>query len=573
MIIIELFIVLLRSLYKPSFLRSSCGSYIYTYYTCTRETATIIQVVTMATRSTSRIRAMISTRLLFGMAAALLCGSTLYSSSSSSCSAFTTLRLPTILRPTSSTSTTTSSLIVLLAKSKKNRKSSSSSSKPKSRTGGGGGAGFGAVATKTIPPVASRSTSTTKENKRQEKILDIPLSAADIAKLNTLTSTVITRQQEEQEADDEVNKEEKDEATDKPLVGARKKRRQKWSQRSESVEQTIETTQLMELYAQEHQQHQQQQQENQDESKNSNKHQGRLVKVSTNPLILTIDGFIDPEACRRVQNNADGCFDLSFPERLADSVFDGQESELDGLLFNTANSREHDANPAPHYPDGLHMDTNNQCLFRHVTCILYLNDITEECGGATVFPLARTMPEDPALAAARRLLDQKLSHTRSRSCTTLGLEEEAQLIETRVGADDTAIRIQPRAGRLLIFFSRDEKGQEDPRTWHAGERIKAQADGTMTEKRILTLFKEVDYEKIPEPSQAASTFEDFLAPWSKHSESGYRPKLSYRVLFCSSVAVNKVKSKIHSPMFPPVIKNLRSVRVPRVSYCGVSVVS
>lgn len=400
-----------------------------------------------------------------------------------------------------STSSLSPSPIVLLAKDANSKK------RKTKKTGGGGG--FGAVANKASGSSSTKEKPASLTNKRRQEL--IPLSAADTAKLNTLT----TRQREAQNkeppiADELVPPETIIDKTTNTNTIARKTRRQKWSQRSEAVDHSVETTQLKGLYTQESQQ----QLENQGRNNKS-----RLVKVSTNPLIFTIEEFIDPEACRRVQNNADGCFDLLFPERLSDALFDGQESELDSLLFNTANSREHDMNTALHYPDGLHMDTNNQCLFRHVTCILYLNDVPEECGGATVFPLARTLPGDPALAAACRLLDQKLSHTRSRSCATLGLEADARVIETRVGTDfiqrpdtDTALRIQPRAGRLLIFFSRDEKGREDPRTWHAGERIQAGRNGEMTEKRILTLFKEVDYEGIPDPGQGETTFEGFLAP-------------------------------------------------------------
>lgn len=246
----------------------------------------------------------------------------------------------------------------------------------------------------------------------------------------------------------------------------------------------------------------------------------QLVQISESPLLFVIDEFIDPEACRKVDNQANGCFHLLFPESVADQLFQGQESELDGLLFNAASSQEHDASASDHahYPDGLHMDTNNQCLFRHVTCLLYLNDVPEENGGATIFPVARAKSGDPALKAAEKVLEHSISHTRSREIVALDLQEEATLLESRIQTNcvldpetNTAIRIQPKAGRLLIFFSRDERGREDPRTWHAGERLRAGSDGRPVEKRILTLFKEVDYEdKLP--LEEACTLETFLSP-------------------------------------------------------------
>lgn len=267
----------------------------------------------------------------------------------------------------------------------------------------------------------------------------------------------------------------------------------------------------------------------------------RLVQISASPLMFTIDNFIDPDKCRRVDNNGAGCFDLDFPGLVSDLLFNGQESEMDGLLFNYASSRDHSSisreNGRDHFPDGLHMDTNGACLFRHVTAILYLNDVPVGCGGATIFPLARALPHDPALAASRRLLAEKISHTRSRSCEVAGLVAEAQLLEKRVGRNflkdpqtETAVTVQPKAGRLLLFFSRcaiNEKttaGAEDPRAWHAGERL-YDRDSSPTEKRILTLFKQVDYSSDYEPSLSETTFENFLAPQIREQQQRLQARL------------------------------------------------
>ena len=272
-----------------------------------------------------------------------------------------------------------------------------------------------------------------------------------------------------------------------------------------------ETTMLITRYTEEFYRHELVQQQ-------SRKKQ--LIQVSESPLIFSIDEFIDPESCRRVTNDASGCYDLLYPEQVADNLFNGQESELDGLLFNKASSVDHKKDEQ--YPDGLHMDTNNAVLNRHVTCILYLNDVPEECGGATVFPLARSLPNDPALEASRRLLEHQISHTR-RQISTTQLQEDAKLLESRVNTDfpdnpqtSTAIKIQPKAGRLLVFFSRDSYGKEDPRAWHAGERLAPQQIKkykiVKTDKRILTLFKEVDYENDTGANVTSPTLETYLAP-------------------------------------------------------------
>jgi hypothetical protein len=265
----------------------------------------------------------------------------------------------------------------------------------------------------------------------------------------------------------------------------------------------------------------------------------RLVQqLSQSPLLFLIDDFLDPVACASVQSNGAGCFNLMFPENLSDLLFQGQESEMDGLLFNQATSRDH-SDSSGDFPDGLHMDTNGQCKDRHVTAILYLNDVPAECGGATVFPLARTLPTDPVLAASRRLLAEGISHTRSPSCVD-GLQADAQLLESRgVGSNyganpytETAIRIQPKAGRLLVFFSRDSNGEEDPGAWHAGERLYDRSSESseslvVTEKRILTLFKQVDYadtDNRDQFSRAESTFEAFLSPQIREQQKWLQAK-------------------------------------------------
>jgi hypothetical protein len=273
----------------------------------------------------------------------------------------------------------------------------------------------------------------------------------------------------------------------------------------------------------------------------------RLVQISTHPLIFTVDDFIDPVLCERIGNDGGGCFDLMFPERVADLLFDGQESELDGLLFNTDSSQNHNDINSGLFPHGVHMDTNGQVLFRHVTCILYLNTVPIECGGATVFPLARCCHDDDvALAGSRVLLAEKISHTRSPAVATVpGAAAAARAIESRVRDDDssarrdydpnadavaTALHIQPQAGRLLVFFSRDEHGAEDPRAWHAGERLRSSSSSSpskvvVVEKRILTLFKQVDYGTVNNlPHRAQTTFEEYLAPQIQRQQQSLKVK-------------------------------------------------
>jgi hypothetical protein len=246
-----------------------------------------------------------------------------------------------------------------------------------------------------------------------------------------------------------------------------------------------------------------------------------LVQISSSPLMFTMDNFMDPHACSTLTEDDSEAFCLEFRHRVS-QLLEGQIGAMDGMKFNYASSRDanNDASEEVTFPDGVHMDTNNDCIFRHLTAILYLNDVPTECGGATLFPLARAFRNDPALEASRRLLDEKIGHTRSCGVVRksgVKREADAALVESRTGGQflqnpalEGAIRVQPKAGKVLFFFSRTATGVEDPRSWHGGERLRDGNDNGITEKRILTIFKEVDYGSM-EPTMEESTFETYLS--------------------------------------------------------------
>ncbi|KAL3942397.1 MAG: hypothetical protein SGBAC_003391 [Bacillariaceae sp.] len=279
-----------------------------------------------------------------------------------------------------------------------------------------------------------------------------------------------------------------------------------------------------------------------------------LRQVSTSPLVFTIDNYVEEELLAVLSRNGGASAGesddeqelladarLQFATMIAGELFAGQWGPNDGLRFNMASSSDDNNDRSTisiaSCPEGLHVDTNNDSTFRSVTIILYLNDISDECGGATVFPLANAKDKDPVMVAATRLLNDDIAHTRGPRATlsdgislSTDRRADASLLEASVGTIDApGLRVQPQAGRLCIFFSRLENGDIDPRSWHGGERLLCQqqlqksssskemagSDG-VTEKRILTLFKEVYYAgNDARPDSYETTFENYLAPQIK----------------------------------------------------------
>jgi hypothetical protein len=293
-----------------------------------------------------------------------------------------------------------------------------------------------------------------------------------------------------------------------------------------------------------------------------------LRQVSSEPLAFTIDDFCDASTCAALaleegeeqhHNQQQDAARLHFATLVAGELFAGQWGKQDGLRqsFSKSSDRNNNNNNnGGQCAEGLHVDTNNGSPFRSVTAILYLNDLPEECGAATVFPLAGANANDPRLRASQRLLQEEIYHTRGSAYTaeavksndlentdgtastttttttnddiqrlTLQQEEDAALLESVMAstpADDTSatgLHIQPQAGRLLVFFSRLENGEIDPRSWHGGERLKplsvSSSSSEVIEKKIVTLFKEVSYGTIPEHplgSDDDASFEKYLSP-------------------------------------------------------------
>lgn len=185
-------------------------------------------------------------------------------------------------------------------------------------------------------------------------------------------------------------------------------------------------------------------------------------------------------------------------------------------------------------PDGLHVDTNNGKLFRHITAILYLTDSdgnglsTDDqfrfslpiMGGATTFPLA-SGKQSVELNAAKNLLNRGIHHTRA-DCDN-GEDSDGRILEKAgmaafwrdnnqlcsgsstcndiVSEKTAGIRVMPQAGSLIYFHNVGDDGRPDPYSFHGGEELISLStqkgdEGSRCCKSILVFFKEVPLESF-----------------------------------------------------------------------------
>ncbi len=174
-------------------------------------------------------------------------------------------------------------------------------------------------------------------------------------------------------------------------------------------------------------------------------------------------------------------------------------------------------------PDGLHVDTNNGKLFRHITAILYLTDNHEAessiiergkingiVGGGTTFPMAvpidhQRTHDNELREAAKRLLNHGIHHTKgivekNDDSDGKSLENAALKIffrELQFNSVEAncclGIRVMPEAGKLVYFHNVGYDGLPDPASFHGGEStlIGSSSVAAKKTKSILVFFKEI----------------------------------------------------------------------------------
>ncbi|CAJ1367602.1 unnamed protein product [Effrenium voratum] len=122
---------------------------------------------------------------------------------------------------------------------------------------------------------------------------------------------------------------------------------------------------------------------------------------------------------------------------------------------------------------GLHMDVNGGFPFCVCSVIIYLNDV--EQGGRTVFPCTDLRCRELGCQLARA------GHTHTSHSSASG--KAADLVRL---AGEEGLRISPRAGAALWFFSLGDAGEVDGSSWHGGAAV-----GGHLGKWTLQIFKEV----------------------------------------------------------------------------------
>jgi hypothetical protein len=183
----------------------------------------------------------------------------------------------------------------------------------------------------------------------------------------------------------------------------------------------------------------------------------------------------------------------------------------------------------PVIADGVHVDTNNGQLFRHMTIILYLTTNTN--GGATTFPLAKSVESQSLLGtqlvqqhsklmdAAQCLLDNNVHHshcvsihknTQLQQCGKLLEDAATELFDRQQqqqqqqrneeGNDDSipyGIRVTPQAGYICVMSNIRSDGRPDPASFHAGETVYVENGNNSNNphatrtKDAITFFKEI----------------------------------------------------------------------------------
>lgn len=223
--------------------------------------------------------------------------------------------------------------------------------------------------------------------------------------------------------------------------------------------------------------------------------------LSRAPLIVLVRGALDAEACAALLSAATQSIDAGKESdtpgakrraTLGASVLAVEQAGLAKLNADvsallgaelgpwTVHSTRQGPCAGPRDASlGLHVDTLHAPR-RFVTALLYLTSVAE--GGGTLFPLAGAggaapwsrMALERAASASQLLLDAGVEHTHEVSRAfprSDGILLALDLLEARVKDPSCGLTVQPVAGDMVLFFTRDQSGGVDARSWHGGAAV------------------------------------------------------------------------------------------------------
>jgi hypothetical protein len=136
---------------------------------------------------------------------------------------------------------------------------------------------------------------------------------------------------------------------------------------------------------------------------------------------------------------------------------------------------------------GLHVDQNNGNSDRWATVLVYLNSVTVEYGGATVFPCAGVNVEDHVTRAGLTLLESGITST-SDACDIKFTSEGEVEVSPVAGSLAAAIlvdsvtshralkpdvRCVPNAGTAVVFYNVNRFGAPEAASVHGGLSTRA----------------------------------------------------------------------------------------------------
>lgn len=97
----------------------------------------------------------------------------------------------------------------------------------------------------------------------------------------------------------------------------------------------------------------------------------------------------------------------------------------------------------------LHHDSSTKFQKRKITFLIYLNDVDEDVGGETYFPLAGIDNTDDEGANGQKSSSNQMLHQ--------------VLSESSINTKGKGLYVKPQMGRVVLFMNLNENGEPNPK--------------------------------------------------------------------------------------------------------------